>query len=62
MPSTSVVSVSTPCDAHFLATERSAHAADHQVIGLTVDAPLVGRLYENSGTFRYSVDTGGETL
>src|SRR5690606_4844482 len=34
-------------------SERFDDAADHQMIALTVNAPLVGRLYEYSGTFRY---------
>ena len=42
-------------------SERFDDAANRQVIALTVDAPLLGRLYEYSGTFRYSVPTGGET-
>jgi hypothetical protein len=41
-------------------TERYDDVLNCQRVALTIDAPLLGRLYEYSGTFRYSVDTGGE--
>jgi hypothetical protein len=43
-------------------SERFDDDADRQLIRLTVDAPLLGRLYEYSGTFRYSVQTLGALL
>ncbi len=29
-----------------------------QQVSVTIDAPLVGRLYEYSGSFRYGIRTG----
>ncbi|MET1051538.1 MAG: DUF4166 domain-containing protein [Mycetocola sp.] len=40
-------------------SERFDDASGRQRIALTVDAPLIGRLYEYSGSFRYSVSNGG---
>lgn len=38
-------------------TERFDDALDRQRVSLTVDAPLVGRVYEYRGDFRYRIDT-----
>lgn len=40
--------------------ERFDDATAMQQVAVTIDAPLVGRLYQYSGTFRYSVVSGGE--
>ena len=41
-------------------SERFDDASDRQQVRVTIDAPVLGRLYEYSGSFSYSVDTGGE--
>lgn len=41
-------------------TERFDDATARQQVAVTIDAQLVGRLYQYSGTFRYSVSSGGE--
>jgi hypothetical protein len=38
-------------------TERFDDALDRQRVSLTVDAPLVGRVYEYRGDFRYRIET-----
>jgi hypothetical protein len=38
--------------------ERFDDGSDRQQVSVTVDAPLVGRLYEYSGSFRYEIRTG----
>lgn len=42
-------------------SERFDDAADRQRIGVTIDAPLLGRLYEYRGSFTYSVDREGDS-
>ena len=41
-------------------TERFDDATAMQQVAVTIDAPLVGRLYQYSGAFRYSVSSGGD--
>ncbi|MFI5060269.1 MAG: DUF4166 domain-containing protein [Actinomycetales bacterium] len=42
-------------------TERYDSAADAQRVAIAVDFPLVGRIYEYAGTFRYEIRTGERT-
>lgn len=41
-------------------TERFDDAEERQRVALTVDAPVVGRLYEYRGDFRYRIEHAGE--
>ncbi|PRB16502.1 DUF4166 domain-containing protein [Microbacterium sp. MYb62] len=41
-------------------TERFDDARDRQVVTLTIDAPVLGRVYEYRGDFRYRIQHPGE--
>lgn len=38
-------------------TERFDDAADRQQVSVTIDAPLIGRVYEYRGSFRYRIES-----
>jgi hypothetical protein len=38
-------------------TERFDDALDRQFVALTIDVPLVGRVYEYRGHFRYRIES-----
>ncbi|WP_223628261.1 DUF4166 domain-containing protein [Microbacterium sp. EST19A] len=44
-------------------TERFDDTRDHQQVSLTIDAPIIGRVYEYRGSFRYRIESiaGEET-
>lgn len=39
-------------------TERFDDHSDRQQMSVTIDAPLIGRVYEYSGSFRYRIEEG----
>jgi hypothetical protein len=46
---------------HVTLSERYDEASDAQHVAITVDLPLIGRLYEYAGSFRYEIRTGERT-
>ncbi|MFF1633164.1 DUF4166 domain-containing protein [Leifsonia sp. NPDC058248] len=42
-------------------TERYDQAHDAQRVAITIELPVIGRLYEYAGTFRYEIRTGERT-